>query len=52
MLEQLPLSLGLGLGLGLHSLLTQVLVEELQEWEKNCHAGAHLDRGEPSLRAA
>jgi hypothetical protein len=28
------------------------LVEELQGWEKNCHAGAHLDRGEPSLRAA
>jgi hypothetical protein len=28
------------------------LVEELADWEKNCHAGAHLDRGEPSLRAA
>ena len=28
------------------------LVEELTDWEKNCHAGAHLDRGEPSLRAA
>lgn len=27
------------------------MVEELQEWEKN-HAGTHLDRGEPSLRAA
>jgi hypothetical protein len=27
------------------------LVEELAEWEKR-HAGAHLDRGEPSLRAA
>lgn len=30
------------------------LVEELQEWEKseNSHADSHLDRGEPSLRAA
>ena len=28
------------------------LVEELTDWEKNCHAGAHLDRGEPLLRAA
>jgi hypothetical protein len=28
------------------------LVEELADWEKNCHAGAHIDRGEPSLRAA
>jgi hypothetical protein len=27
------------------------LVEALAEWEK-CHAGTHLDRGEPSLRAA
>ena len=27
------------------------LVEELQAWEKS-HAGAHFDRGEPSLRAA
>jgi hypothetical protein len=27
------------------------MVEELQEWEKD-HAGTHLDRGEPSLRAA
>jgi hypothetical protein len=27
------------------------LVEALVEWEK-CHAGTHLDRGEPSLRAA
>jgi hypothetical protein len=27
------------------------LVEEITE-EKNCHAGAHLDRGEPPLRAA
>jgi hypothetical protein len=27
------------------------LVEEIQEWEK-CHAGACIDRGEPSLRAA
>lgn len=26
------------------------MVEELQEWEKD-HAGTHLDRGEPSLRA-
>jgi hypothetical protein len=28
------------------------LFEDLTDWEKNCHAGAHLDRGEPSLRAA
>ena len=30
------------------------LVEELQEWEKseNSHADTHLDRGEPSFRAA
>jgi hypothetical protein len=28
------------------------LIEELTDWEKNCHASAHLDRGEPSLRAA
>lgn len=27
------------------------MVEELEEWEKD-HAGTHLDRGEPSLRAA
>jgi hypothetical protein len=27
------------------------LVEAIQEWEK-CHAGASVDRGEPSLRAA
>ncbi len=27
------------------------MVEELQQWEKD-HAGTHLDRGEPSLRAA
>jgi hypothetical protein len=27
------------------------LVEEIQAWEK-CHAGACIDRGEPSLRAA
>lgn len=26
------------------------MIEELQEWEKH-HAGTHLDRGEPSLRA-
>ena len=28
------------------------LVEDITEEEKNCHAGAHLDRREPSLRAA
>jgi hypothetical protein len=28
------------------------LVEEITDEEKNCHAGAHIDRGEPSLRAA
>jgi hypothetical protein len=27
------------------------MVEELDKWEK-CHAGTHLDRGEPSLRIA
>ena len=27
------------------------MVEEIQDWEKR-HAGTHLDRGEPSLRAA
>jgi hypothetical protein len=25
------------------------LVEDLTKWEEKCHAGAHLDRGEPSI---
>jgi hypothetical protein len=29
-----------------------LLVEEITDEEKNCHAGAHLDRREPPLRAA
>jgi hypothetical protein len=28
-----------------------LLVEEIEEWEKR-HEGSHLDRGEPSFRAA
>lgn len=36
--------------IALNSVLFQ-LVEEFQEWEKD-HAGKHLDRREPSLRAA
>jgi hypothetical protein len=28
------------------------LIEEVQEWEKKCHGGPCIDRGEPSLRVA